>query len=342
MTLNNKEQNLINILLKDEKKVDRNLYSAGPYWDYKTKKILYWLNKKGLDNFRGINSGVGASYTDTIVSDIRNELGFKGRLVSLITHFPFIKKIFNEQVKLTSKYISYWINRSSKYYETNERVKYLLSKYKIEDSTEFGCQLKFKHNNKEFSKKYLEMCDRIDTINKLIDMNKIASYFEIGGGFGANIHLLINNFKNIKKVIYLDVVPNLFVGTEYLRFFFGNSVKDYISLRDKDEIKFSDNNELEIYCIPPWKIKNLFLKVDHFHNSASFQEMPVETVKNYKNYVFKLLKEKSISLIVYEGEKNNQTLNPEMINNIFENKLLIKNFPNIDDNKKKLFYLISK
>ena len=73
--LNTNQKALLNSLLEDEKKNDKSLYSPGPYWNYKTKKILYWLKKKGLTDFRGLNSGIGTSYTDNIVFDIRNELG---------------------------------------------------------------------------------------------------------------------------------------------------------------------------------------------------------------------------------------------------------------------------
>ena len=35
---------------------------------------------------------------DNIISDIRNELGFKGRLLSCITYLPFINKIYDYSV----------------------------------------------------------------------------------------------------------------------------------------------------------------------------------------------------------------------------------------------------
>ena len=40
MTLDFKQTNLLNNLLLDEKKIDKLLYSAGPYWRYKTNKII--------------------------------------------------------------------------------------------------------------------------------------------------------------------------------------------------------------------------------------------------------------------------------------------------------------
>ena len=65
--LSDKQKFLLNSLVKDENKHNTKLYSAGPYWKYKTKKILYWLKKVGIHEFRGFNSGVGTSYTDNIV-----------------------------------------------------------------------------------------------------------------------------------------------------------------------------------------------------------------------------------------------------------------------------------
>ena len=339
MVLNTNQIKLLNNLLLDQKKVDKKLYSAGPYWDYKTKKILYWLKKKGLENFRGLDSGVGTGFTDNTIKDIRYEVGFKGRLVSCLTYLPFLKKIFDEQIRITSSHIQTLIKFQQAYYENNEKVNYLISKYKINNSTNFGCTSKFKFKKKEYSILYLDMCERIDNINKFLNLSEIKSFLEIGGGFGSNIHLLINNFKNIKKIIYVDIVPNLFIGTEYLRSLFNNAVKDYNSIRNENEIEFEKNDHLEIICIPPWKINNIVSKVDSFHNSASFQEMTEIQVQNYKNLIKKILNKNSISLIVYKGWEKNNSLSPNIINNIFENKLTEREFTVLDQREIKLVYL---
>ena len=71
--------NLLKTLIEDEKRANKKLYTAGPYWDYKNKKTIYQLKINQIDNFRGLNSGVGTSYTDNIVLDTRNEYNLKGR-----------------------------------------------------------------------------------------------------------------------------------------------------------------------------------------------------------------------------------------------------------------------
>ena len=65
---------LLEVLLEDEKKNDKSLYSSGPYWDYKNKRTLSEIKKKGLSDFRGLNTGIGTSFTDNLTLDIRNDI----------------------------------------------------------------------------------------------------------------------------------------------------------------------------------------------------------------------------------------------------------------------------
>ena len=190
---------------------------------------------------------------------------------------------------------------------------------------------------------YLNLCNRLNIINEFVDYKNINTFFEIGGGFGAYTHLLLSNYNNIKKIIYMDIVPNLFVGTEYLRKFYGEAVKDYNFLRKKKNITFSNNQDLEILCITPWQIEKIDAHIDHFHNAASFQEMTEDVVKNYVKYIYKLLKKSgSISLLCYGTYDSNKTLDPITLNKLFNNSLLIKKFPNLSDENKIDYYLVNK
>ncbi len=333
---------LLNLLIKDEKKINRKLYSSGPYWSYKNRKTIYQIKKKGISDFRGVNSGVGTSFTDNLPSDIRNELGFKGRLLGSILELPILNKIFKEQIVLTTRYIQKYLQALSVVCLNDENVKKLIEKYVFNDTTEYGCVNKFTFKKKEYSTFYIEIADRIEKLSKNFDFNSVKTFFEIGGGFGANIHFLITNFPNIKKVIYLDAVPNIYLGTEYLKKHFGKSVKEYSEIRGSSIIEFKDNDELEIICIPPWEIEKLNVKIDHFHNAASFVEMPKEVVKNYYKFI-KKFSTKEISLISYDGYDENTTFNPESLNEIFENKLKIswKDWF-IDKYDNRIIYLCSK
>lgn len=326
-------KNLLDLLVCDEKKINKKLYSGGPYWNYKCKKIYDELLKKNLYGFRGLYSGVGTSYADNIVLDIRNELGKKGKFASFFLkgNLNPLNKIFINQVKNNISHIENYLKYKSLTYTRSEKVIRLTTTYNFENTTEFHCVDKVKINNKDISTLYIEIANDIEFINKHHDLKKISSFFEIGGGFGSKIHFLLTNFKNIKKIIYLDIVPNIFVGTNYLKNFYGSKVIDYATTRNLKSIKFSDNDNLEIFSLPVWEIEKLDLTIDYFHNSHSFQEVPIHQIKNYYKFLKNFMKNNTkISLISYLSgtlpkkidDKNvmlshYETLDPKIINQVF-------------------------
>lgn len=328
---------LLDELIKDEKKIDKLLYSSGQYWAYKNKRAILEIKKKGLKNFRGLTSGIGTSFADNLTLDIRNELGIKGRIIGKLFSLPILNKIFNAQLNLTQNYLNAFIKNQSIVYQNNKNIQNLIKTYKFENTLDFGCIQTFKYLNKTYSCSYLEMAERVDKLSKSFNFKNTKSFFEIGGGYGANIHFLITNFSNIKKILYLDTVPNIFVGTSYLKHYFGEKVKDYTKLKNLNKISFSKNNKLEILCIPPWLIQRVDVEIDHFHNAASFVEMPKKVIKNYIKFI-KKFKTKEISLISYCDFDLKTTFDPKELNGFFENKLKIslENHP-INEYKKNLF-----
>ena len=82
-------------------------------------------------------------------------------------------------------------------------------------------------------------------------------------------------------------------------------------------------------------------EIDHFHNAASFVEMPKKVVENYVKYI-KKFKTKEVSLISYDNFDLQTTFNPEELNNFFDNKLNIEwKSTLIEGYKRKLIYLTS-
>ena len=60
---------------------------------------------------------------------------------------------------------------------------------------------------------------------------------------------------------------------------------DFLKTKNLKEIKFSSDDNLQIFCIPPWEIEKLKVNIDHFHNASSFVEMPKNIIKNYCNFI---------------------------------------------------------
>lgn len=313
---------LLNQLLLDEQKFNQKLYSAGPYWKDKSKRAVLEIKKSGLSNFRGLYSNIGASYADNEVLDVRvlYFLGLERFYTFLINIFP-IKKIFELQLNTTTKFFYDYLNLKQENYKNNSRVKYLLNKYKLEDTVEFGCMNKFLFNNKEYSFHHLNLLSEHDYLTKFINYNKVDSVFEIGGGFGLNTQILLQNYPNIKKILYLDIVPNLYVGSEYLRKFYKKAVIDYSVTKNYSKIKFSKNDNLEIICIAPWQIEKVDCKIDYFHNSHSFIEMTEDIISNYIKYIKKFITHESqLALTTYTANTSRHLDIIKIINKTFKYK----------------------
>ena len=136
------------------------------------------------------------------------------------------------------------------------------------------------------------------------------------------------NFPNIKKIVYLDVVPNIFVSTEYLKHFFKDHVIDYKKTKNLKKITFSQNNNLEILCIAPWQIENLNIEIDHFHSVDTFVHMESQMIKNYLKYLF-TFKPKSLSIVNHISCSKTPVQDNE-INSFFDDPLDISKYDQID------------
>ena len=97
---------LLNELINDENKINKNLYSSGPYWSYKNSRAIIEIKKKGLNDFRGLTTGIGTSFADNLVLDIRNEFNIKGRIIGKFFSLPLIRKIFEGQLNITNDHIN--------------------------------------------------------------------------------------------------------------------------------------------------------------------------------------------------------------------------------------------
>lgn len=334
--MNNQENRIElkeNLLLLESMTTDQSkqpsLYHPGIYWLKKTKNTIAQIKEYGILNFRGTDTAIGTSYTDSKLLDIRNSLNstILLKLIKLFTELYPFNKIYTSQVTLTKSYLNESLFFQNEYIKTNKIAKELIGKYKLPYSLLGGCISKGSIDNKEYSIHYLNLLQQHDFMTNYIDFKQINSVFEIGGGFGINIHLLLENYPNIKKVLYLDIPPHLYIGTQYLKSFYGGSVVDYNQTKDLNEIVFSKNNDLEIICIAPWQIESFRSSIDIFMNAHSFVEMPKKVIGNYVNQLkkFKNFKETIIALTSYDEENLETTFNPQELTNYFDNRNFLSN-----------------
>jgi putative sugar O-methyltransferase len=295
--------NLLTIMSKDQNKQE-GLYRPGPYWKGYCSRTSKAIKSHGLENFR-TNSMISKGYADSMVLSPLDQFSgqtIKQRIYKKIVEFAPIKKyLFDPQLKYTESYF----RQSQQYkdfYYTNKLSAWLsqaLQTYSLPNTLVGNPQDVVSIDDNIIAKSYLDSLIRISNLSKNIDFSKIQTVFEIGGGFGAFSHTLLHNFPNIKKYIYLDIPPILYVGTQYLKHFYGDQVKDYRLTKDLEKIKFSSSDEREIIAICPWQIDKLDVDVDFVWNSSSFQEMPEDIVLNYSQHIKRLLADDTSNLCLY-------------------------------------------
>ncbi len=256
-------------------------FGPGPIWSEKTKIALLALRKHGLNDFRSTKSGnnVAVGFGDVLLTDHYHDHPF----ISLLRKFYPFNNVFNFYKNLINSYIDQ-LSLTEEFIITSlrgDRLKFLFEKYHFHDNINFGCTDIVAFNQKKISFNYLGHLDQLDRVNSILKMDNFSSFCEIGPGFGTNVDLCIQNFEKIRKYLLIDIFPNVVVLSQYLKYKYGDAVKDYTQYRCHKKIEFYDNNDLEIIILPTWKANDFNGRVDLFWNCASFLEMPSATVLKY-------------------------------------------------------------
>jgi putative sugar O-methyltransferase len=308
-------------LMLDYVKTDSSTLQAGAYWKLKTINAFKELKRVGIQGFRSDLNGAATSYGDNPLIDLRNisNYGLRALFIKFTKFIYPYNKFFNTQVLITKNYFEEYVHYRSEYLRNLPRITELLERYQIPaETTKGACLEKGVFDGKIISLHYLQLLDTLDHVARIVDFKAKKSMFEIGGGFGGNVHLIITLYPNIKKIIYLDIPPNLYVGTQYLKSFYGEGVIDYRQTKSMDVIEFTDNDKLEIFCIVPSQIERVNGVLDFFYNANSFVEMPVSVIEKYSEQVERIINKDNgiISLISYD-EFNNSTVDPTLLPKFF-------------------------
>ena len=298
------------------------MYQPGPYWAHKAKAAAGELHEQGLANFRSADSSVANSFGDNPMVDISKAYseGSKRRLAQWLFKLPVVGNVLNAQRNIAQTHFHRSTELSTLILNRDPRVKELLDRYNVPQSNMLGCAASSGSiHGSEISHHYLELLNTLDHVNTHIDLNTKRSLFEIGGGFGVNLHLMIENFPNLRKFIYLDIAPNLYVGTQYLKAVYGDAVQDFRATQSRGSLTFADDDSLEILCILPHQIEHIASSTDVFYNAHSFVEMPEAVVQNYANHAKRVLAPQGdIALVSYGHFDLNSTFDPAKLGPIFD------------------------
>lgn len=313
------DEELLSLMLADTRGKP-SVCQPGPYWANKARTAAWNLRRFGLADFRGETNLAGLSFADNLHSDVRNTLSSSaGRLIHKLLMTRPLRSVFDAQVYWTRSYAHQNIALQQVLLQQSNAAKSLLKRYVVPFSLLGNCVQKVSLDGHSYAVHYLDILSQHDEIASRICFPRLRTVCEIGGGFGVTVHLLLANYPNIKKVLYLDIPPNLYVGTQYLRAFFGEAVSDYRALRNMPSIEFSTDENLQILCIAPWQLERFNDSVDILLNSHSFVEMPRNVVAYYSDQWCHRIaaKDAAIAMTTYDGFDPTTTIEPRDLTSFF-------------------------
>lgn len=134
-----------------------------------------------------------------------------------------------------------------------------------------------------WSTTHLNYCSMVADAARHLALRDGLVFCELGTGMGRNIEIFAKLFP-AATILLFDIPLQLYVSHQYLTTVFGDRVIPYrkaVALSpDLDAVRG------KIVMLPAWEMpKWRNVKIDLFWNSASFQEMEPDVVKNYLGLV---------------------------------------------------------
>ncbi|MDC1319512.1 putative sugar O-methyltransferase [Litorivicinus sp.] len=295
---------------------------AGSYWEKKYKVIERSIAKFGLAGIRGDSNYIGTSYADNHYIDVRTFLiVFPFNLLRWLIKLSPISVVFNKQIELTDRYLHEVIDFQKQHILSQPELISLIGKYRFSNISNDDAKDTILLNNESITLSQLRYLDMHLGLADSINFSEIHSVLEVGGGYGAHTDFLIQNFSNIRKFLYVDMFPVLYVGTQYLESIHGDAVKVVTEAQFSSSLltsPFEDNDSLEIICISPHFLDNVRFKFDLCLSCNAFQEMAIDTVAGYAAiFDEKLSDHGSIGLVNYSEADGLTQTSSDSINSIF-------------------------
>jgi putative sugar O-methyltransferase len=278
------------------------LYRPSNFWDHYQRESYRYIKARGIREFRSHTNRLWASFgavADPLLGYALPLLGrAEGAEASLgqrifrwvARRAPFFGKRFTLLEKLTDAYesqlrmlleLSYHYCSSA---DKSERIN------RIGDSGLGAPNIVMEIDGRYYTIHFLRHFLQYMYLTRFVDFDKVQSIVEIGGGYGGLAEVTLKLHPHIVYVD-VDIPPQIYLASQYLSACFEGKVAGYDETRNLVEIACKDHAGKQVFPLCPWQLPSLRGKFDLFINSASFQEMEPDIVKNYADYLNRLVTE---------------------------------------------------
>jgi putative sugar O-methyltransferase len=228
---------LLDLMLADESK-QHSLYRPGPYWRSYQKRITAAIAQHGVAEFRQhADICKGFAYTKIRLPE-EIEGGWRGAMRRQLCRLPGFRSTIEDYRGLLMSVDQRHKSVLGAWYEL------ALRDIDLPETLGAGGSDAIRVGQDFYSQQYLRGLLTVTNFERHINFSSIRSVIEVGGGFGFWPHLLIHRWPNVRKIFYVDIPPMIYLATQYLKMFM--PVRDYRQTRELDDLRFSDDDSLEV------------------------------------------------------------------------------------------------
>lgn len=275
---------LLELMIEDARHIPE-VYQPTNYWSYYQQNIIDHIRDKGLQNIRSSDNEFLSSFGARDLHPIKAPVT---SIASLSESEQTIKK-FLEYLILTADHpevplLPYDLSLNDlsetafRFSDTYGRVCGGKPLTDIGASLAGGPEYYFYINDKPYTYSFLCHYWRYCFCAKFIDFNEVDTIVELGMGTGKQAEVIKKLHPHITYYL-LDLPPQAYLTTQFLKAIFGDLVNDYSVHRQNDSI-VAEEGSINVLC--NWQIDSLKINSKTlFWNAASFGEMEPNVVKNY-------------------------------------------------------------
>ena len=282
---------LLRLLVRDAERSDA-LWTATPYWRSYCARISRRLEKTGLARFRADQRLLKGFAAGGVTRPDEPAAAWKRAVWRGLQRLPGVRNIVAEYERVL---------RAEHVHHTRTRVLHAgLAMDEIAGAfpavrppaglANGGADDAFAWRGHTLVPGWVMHLARIADFYTRVAPDSVTAIVEIGPGLGLSslAHLALN--PGLKVIANVDIVPVLYLSTQFLKSIDAVEVADYRALREAPRIAPAAGERVRIYQLAPWQLPRLEGAFDYFFNAFSFQEMEPEVCRNYAGHIHRLVR----------------------------------------------------
>lgn len=282
------------------------LWIATPYWQGYRDRILRELARNGLRGMRNNQTLLKGFAFGGMPRPELPALGWKRTVWEILAALPGVNRILAEHNRVFAAE-----------YERHKATRRNLARVAMDEIVKVFPDLKppvgianegaddaFAWRGHVLVPAFAMYLSRLADFYTNVPPKEVTAILEIGPGLGLSslAHMTLN--PHLRVIANVDIVPVLYLSTQFLRSVDGIDLVDYREMRDHVSIAIEPvESGVRLYQMAPWQLPKLEGQIDYFFNSFSFQEMEEEIVRNYVQEIFRLVDKGALIHSMVQGHK---------------------------------------